>query len=261
VKHWNASVWFRVTGISIFVVAGVWFIIVVLRPKRTEPFRVSPEKPKTAQSDEKTATSNAKAKTGVSVIQSYCEDVDFYLASHSILTRGFVKESNEKGWLETPKPDSDKYENYIFTASVWFRDGEPVIVSLDQSGKSKKPPYHLNLKMYFRPDGTVAKSNLLVDEITKPNHRIVKGKIEYFDAEGKILRSIIATKDMKTKKWSKGADFSRIPIPYYATLTALPFYHLIKNSKDMHMKELPTNYIPFRTNCRWAPRDSTLWTI
>ncbi len=181
----------------------------------------------TQANEQPAATSSTKGKTGVTAIQSYCQDLDFYVASHLTSARAFVKETAGRDWRESPKPFSDDgHKKYIFKTLVWVRDGKPLVVSLDQLRKNRKSSD--NLKMYFRSDGTIAKSVLVVDEISKQGNHIVKGKIQYFDARGKVLRTIIGTKDMKTKKLSKGGDFSHIRMPFYFKFTALPFYHLIK---------------------------------
>ncbi|HKC62199.1 MAG TPA: hypothetical protein VKB86_01115, partial [Pyrinomonadaceae bacterium] len=82
---------------------------------------------------------------------------------------------------------------------------------------------------YFREDGTLAKIDSRLN--TFYGNLTIK-RIQYYDANGKPLKSSVQYFDLQTQKRKRNVrsgDFMDQPAPVYPKVSSLPFYNLLRH--------------------------------
>lgn len=179
-------------------------------------------------------------------IRLYCQKINSYIEDQLVSLPGqgarpvlnkskmrvFVKETAKSRWREKAATFIGKQAPSLYKAEVWIRAKKPVLV--DFRWQAKRRHTDNNLRLYFRPDGTLAQALLMVGRASRQGHTLMTARIQYIDTKGRILGSITRTKDLQANRWANGGELSRIPLRSYFRFSALPFFSTLRTAAVKH---------------------------
>lgn len=181
---------------------------------------------------------------GVRVIRAYCAEVDRFITKNRGLRRAFVlgvDESASKwtGWSEATG-DRSALDKALAGAIAYQRGGRFVFVEcFSRNGPSRLTNV---IRYYFRPDGTLAKSQTVVRrfQTSSLDNRVIAIEERFLDKRGGWVGSEEAFRHPKTGKKLQPLIYSgeiRVGFPLFSIhrLRNLPFFNLLQRPKSANL--------------------------
>ncbi len=184
----------------------------------------------TAQQGAPLSTSAATGK--IAEIESYVKEVDAYVKANAQSQRIFadVSSGTEAGaakWSEfktdKEREAADTGDNLNENAYAWTRDGK--LVGANFTFQSPSRDWVNYVMYYFRPDGTLAKSDSTLNTF---QGEITVIRQDFYSAKGVALKGTTHCKDLKSQKPKPCGNYNDQPAPLYKTVNEVPFYGLLK---------------------------------
>jgi hypothetical protein len=183
-----------------------------------------------AQQGTSLSTSTATGK--IAEIESYVKEVDAYVKANAKSQRIFadVSPGTEAGpakWGEfktdKEREAADTGDNLNENAYAWTRDGKLVGANFTFQSPSRDWVHYV--MYYFRPDGTLAKSDATLNTFQGD---VTVIRQDFYSAKGVALKGTTHCKDLKTQKAKPCGNYQDQLVPLYKTVNEVPFYGLLK---------------------------------
>jgi hypothetical protein len=179
------------------------------------------------------ATLSTSQPTGkVAEIESFVKELDQYIKANEKSARIFadVSSATEQGtdeWrefkTEQEREKAGTGDNLAQNAFLWMRDGKIAGASFTLQSPSGDWVHYV--MYYFRPDGTLAKSDSTLNTFRGD---ITVIRQDYYNSKGIMLKGTTHCKDLKTQKSRPCGQYEEQPVPSYKNIRELPFYSLLK---------------------------------
>jgi hypothetical protein len=169
----------------------------------------------------------------INSIDRYTQEIDRFTEQHAGRHRifadvadGVKREPNR--WREFKSEEdrakADTGYNLNGNAYVWLKDGRVVFAHFTFQSPSRDWVHYI--RYYFRADGTLAKLDAILNTFYGD---VSIERRWHFGPSANLLRATEQIYRLGTReKTKRPAEFYDAPVPLYRTVTALPFYHLLK---------------------------------
>lgn len=179
------------------------------------------------------ATLSPSQPTGkVAEIETYVKDLEQYIKANEKSARIFadVASATEAGpdqWrefkTEQEREKAGTGDNLAQNAFLWSRDGKVSAASFTFQSPSGDWVHYV--MYYYRPDGTLAKSESTLNTF---HGEITVIRQDYYNSKGILLKGTTHCKDLKTQKSKPCGQYQEQPIPSFMSVNKLPFYSLLR---------------------------------